>query len=150
MKRSRPFVQNMVRVVFDTVVFVRSLINPHSWSGRILFQYSDKYRLFVSKPVLQEIFEVLQWPEVVSSFHTLKGLDKKKILEIISQAEVVEVSDIPNISRDIKDNVFLATAKVASADYLVSADRDLLDLKKYEGIDIIDAGIFLQILEEKK
>lgn len=140
----------MVRVVFDTVIFVRSLINPYSWSGKILFQYPDKYRLFVSKPILQEIFEVLQRPEITSLFHTLKGLDKTKIMDIISQAEVVEISDVPEISRDIKDNIFLATAKAASADYLVSADRDLLDLKKYEGTDIIDAGMFLQILEQGK
>lgn len=140
----------MIRVVFDTVIFVRSLINPNSWSGRILFQHFYQYRLFVSKPILREIFEVLQRPEITSLFHTLKGLDREKILEIISQAEVVEVSDIPQISRDIKDNIFLATAKAANANYLVSADRDLLDLKEYKGIDIIEAGMFLQILEGKK
>lgn len=139
----------MVRVVFDTVIFVRSLINPYSWSGRILFQYFSTYRLFVSRPILQEIFEVLQRSEVVSLFHTLKGLDKEKIFEIIGKAEVVEVSDIPEVSRDTKDNIFLATAKAAKADYLISADKDLLDLKKYEEVEIIDAGMFLQILKKK-
>lgn len=132
----------MIKVVFDTVGFVRSLINPRSWWGTILFQQFNKYRLFVSKGVLQEIFEVLQRPELTVLFHSLEDLDKDKIIEIVSQAEVVEVPDIPN--------KFLATAKAANADYLVSADKDLLDLKEYEGIKIIDAGTFLQILEESK
>ena len=138
----------MVKVVFDTVVFVRSLINPHSWWGKIIFAYSKDYRLFVSKPVLKELFEVLQRPEITSLFHTTEGLDKNKIIQIVSEAEVVTIPDIPRVSRDIKDDIFLATAKAAKAEYLVSADRDLLDLKEYEGIHIINAEIFLKLLEE--
>lgn len=139
----------MIRVVFDTVVFVRSLINPYSFWGRLIFQHSDKYRLFVSKPILQEIFEVLKRPEVVTLFHSLEGLDKDRIIEIISQAEVVEIEDVPKVSRDIKDDKFLATAKGAAAHYLVSADRDLLDLEQYQGIKIINAEQFLQLLEQQ-
>lgn len=138
----------MIRVVFDTVVFVRSLINPYSFWGKIIFQHYHKYRLFVSKEVLQEIFEVLKRPEINSLFHTLKGLDKDAVIRIISQAEAVEISDIPTVSRDIQDDIFLATAKEAAAQYLVSADKDLLDLKDYQGIKIINAETFLQILEE--
>lgn len=137
----------MIRVVFDTVVFVRSLINPHSFWGKTVFLYSDKYRLYMSKPILKEILEVLNRPEITSLFHTLKGLDKDKILEIITQSEVVEILSVPDISRDSKDNKFLATAKAAHADYLVSADKDLLDLTEYEGIKIINAEAFLKILK---
>lgn len=140
----------MIKVVFDTVVFVRSLINPYGWWGKIIFKYSNHYRLFVSKPILKEIFEVLQRPEVTSLFHTMEGLNKNKVIQIVSEAEAVIISDIPQISRDIKDDIFLATAKAANAQYLVSADRDLLDLKEYEKIQIISAETFLKILEEQK
>lgn len=139
----------MIRVVFDTVGFVRGLINPHSFWGKIIFHYSDQYRLFVSRQVLQEIFEVLQRPEITALFHTINGLDREKIIEIVTQAEVVEIIDAPMISRDAKDDVFLATAKKANASYIVSADRDLLDLKEYEGIKIIDAETLLEILEQQ-
>lgn len=138
----------MIRVVFDTVGFVRGLINPHSFWGKIVFQYSDLYRLFVSREVIHEIFEVLQRPELTVLFHTLEGLDREKIIEIVSQAEVVEIFDVPPISRDVNDDIFLATAKAANANYLVSADRDLLVLKEYEGIKIIDAETFIGILEQ--
>lgn len=137
----------MVKVVFDTVVFVRGLINPYSWWGKIIFKYSHNYRLFVSKPVLQEIFEVLKRPGIVSLFHTIEGLDKNRLIQIVSEAEVVVISDVARISRDIKDDIFLATAKAANADYIVSADRDLLDLKEYEGTQIITAETFLKLLE---
>lgn len=138
----------MPKVIFDTVVFVRSLINPFSFWGKIMFEYSSKYRLFVSRQILIEILEVLKRPEVVARFKTLEGKDIRKILEIISRAEVVEISDIPEVSRDIKDDKFLATAEVAGADYLVSADQDLLDIKQHKGINIIDAETFLKILSQ--
>lgn len=140
----------MIRVVFDTVVFVRSLIKPHNWWGKIIFQHADKYRLYVSKPVIHEIFEVLQRPEITSLFKTLEGLDKDKVIEIIRQAEAVEIPHIPHVSRDLKDNKFLATAKAANAHYLISADRDLLDLKEYEGVKIVDAETFLEVLEASR
>lgn len=139
----------MITVVFDTVVLVRSLINPYSWWGKIVFTHASKYRLFVSKPVLAELFEVLQRPELTRLFRAIEGLNKDKIIEIVSRAEVVDVPSIPLISRDVKDNIFLATAKAANADFLVSADRDLLDLKTYEGVKIIDAEAFLHILEKE-
>lgn len=137
----------MLRVVFDTVGFVRSLINPQSFWGKIIFQYKDQYTLVLSKPVLQEIFEVLNRPEITVLFKSLEGLDKDRVVEIISQVEIVEVSNILAISRDPKDDKFLATAKAAHASYLVSADRDLLDLKAYKGIQIIDARGFLKLLD---
>ena len=53
------------------------------------------------------------------------------------------------LTRDPNDNEFLATAKVAEADYLVSEDYNLLDLDEYEGIRVVDARTFLRILEEQ-
>ena len=53
---------NMIRAVFDTVVFVRSLINPHSIWERLLFEFVDAYELSVSPPLLQEILEVIERP----------------------------------------------------------------------------------------
>lgn len=138
----------MVKVVIDTVVFVRSLINPYSFWGKLIFQHAHSYRLFLSKPVLLEVLEVLQRPELTQKFKSIQGLDKAKILEIISQAEIVNLPDIPAISRDIKDNKFLATAKEAKAEYLVTEDEDMLVLKEYEGTQIIKTEKFLEILSK--
>lgn len=138
----------MIKAVFDTVVFVRSLINPNNRAGKIIFQYSSKYRLFVSKPVILEIMEVLQRSELTQKFQTLKGKNRNKVIEIIGSAEVVEISPVPPISRDIKDDKFLVTARRARADYLVTEDRDLLDLEEYKEIKIVDSRTFLEVLEQ--
>ena len=37
-------------VIFDTVVFVRALLNPHSLWGRLVFDHYHEYRLIVTPP----------------------------------------------------------------------------------------------------
>lgn len=137
----------MLRIIIDTVVFVRSLINPHSRSGKIVFSHNKSYQLFVSEPIVKEYLEVLKRPELTSKFKTLKKMNYNKILKILSLAQAVETSNIPKASRDPKDNIFIATALEAEADYLISEDKDLLDIKKYEEINIINTEKFIRILE---
>ena len=135
-------------VVIDTVVFVRSLLNPHSYSGRLIFAHADEYRLILSAPIVREIVEVLRRPEITSKIRFVAGMDTRRVLDLLSQAELVEVSDISQVSRDPKDDKFLATAVLGGADYVVSEDRDLLDLGEYQGIKILDVATFLKILSE--
>lgn len=49
--------------------------------------------------------------------------------------------------RDPKDDKFLACAVEGHADYLVSSDRDLLDMRRYQDIAIVSPGQFLLALE---
>jgi len=44
--------------------------------------------------------------------------------------------------RDKADNRFLEAAVAGKADYIISSDRDLLDLKEFEGIKILKPGAF--------
>ena len=137
-------------VVIDTVVFVRSLLNPHSAPGKVIFAHADEYRLILSAPIVREILEVLQRPEITSKIQFVAGMDTRRVLDLLSQAEIVELSSIPQVSRDPKDDKFLATAVAGEADYVISEDRDLLDLGEYRGIKIVDVATFLKILNEDK
>jgi uncharacterized protein len=138
----------MIRVVFDTVVFVRSLINPHGRWGRLIFDHAERYQLYLSSPIVQEILEVLDRPTIKRKYRTIVGRGMEQLLEIFAQADVVEIAEIPPVSRDPKDDKVLATAQAAQADYIVSEDQDLLTLSKHDGIRIVDAATFLQILDD--
>jgi len=50
-------------------------------------------------------------------------------------------------SRDPKDDPVLATAVAARAAYLVAGDRDLLDLGKPFGVEIVTSAQFLRRIE---
>ena len=139
------------RVVIDTVVFVRSLLNPYSAPGELIFAHADEYRLILSAPIVREIVEVLQRPEITNKIRFVAGMDTRRVLDLLSEAELVELPlDIPQVSRDPKDDKFLATAVVGEASYVVSEDRDLLDLGEYQGIKIVDVATFLKFLKEDK
>jgi len=50
----------VVDVVIDTVVFVRSLINPKSIWGELVFRRRDRYRLIVSQAIVAELYDVME------------------------------------------------------------------------------------------
>jgi uncharacterized protein len=54
---------------------------------------------------------------------------------------------VPQKSRDRKDHKFLVCAIEAQADYLITSDDDLLDLKIHEGTRIIPPQKFVALLD---
>lgn len=137
----------MVRAVFDTNVFLRALINPHSRCGRLLSDYAEAYVLVLSPAIVREILEVLHRPRLRAKFPQIAQLDVTRIIALFTQAYVVEPPSVPPISRDPDDDKFLACAKSAKADYLVTEDRDLLVLKSHEGTKIRRPAEFMALFE---
>lgn len=65
-------------------------------------------------------------------------------LHIPGAYEATRLDDI-----DPNDNMFLAAAYEAKADYLVSLDRQhLLPLKHYHGTQIVTPALFIRVLEQ--
>jgi putative PIN family toxin of toxin-antitoxin system len=137
----------VIRAVFDTVVVLRAGINPGSVYGRLLAQHARHYQLIVSAPLLAEYLDVLNRPELTRRFARLADLDATAIPQVLAATELVELSIVPAVARDPNDDMVLATAIAGRVDYLVSEDRDLLELRVYEGIQIVSAASFLTILE---
>lgn len=140
----------MPSAVLDTVVYVRCLLNPRSVWGRLLFGRAGRYRLIVSAPLLAEIRDVLDRPKLAARFRFVAGLDKRYLLELLDEAETVEVEPaaILPIARDPKDDKVLATARAAKAEFLVTEDEDLLVLGSYEGTRIVGAVTFSTLRDQ--
>ena len=51
--------------------------------------------------------------------------------------------------RDIKDNYLLALSKDSNADYLITGDKDLLDLNKFENTEIVTLPQFIEIINQQ-
>jgi len=69
-------------------------------------------------------------------------------MELIDR-EAVVVANPPRlnvITEDPDDNDVLAVAAAAGADYIVSGDHHLLDLRRYRDITIVTAPEFLTVL----
>lgn len=136
-----------MRVVLDTVILVRGLINPFSVWGRLVFDRAIQYQWVVSAAIEAEYLEVLSRPELVRKYRTVATRDLATIVTQLSTATVVEPSTAPTICRDPEDDKFLAAAFAGSVQCIVSEDLDLLEIGSFEGIPILNAESTLQLLE---
>lgn len=136
----------MTRAVFDTVVFVRALINPRGGCGRLVSELYDRYELVLSPAIMREILEVLRRPQIVSKTRRLGRMRWQRVLDLLALAEVVEPRRTVAVSRDPKDNMFIEAAIEGGAAFVVSEDKDLLSLDGYEGLRILRCGEFMELL----
>ena len=112
-----------------------------------------RYKLVLFKEILTETAQALLTKESVRRYATYLDEDVHGYLAwLLSVAELVD--DIPELSMvpdDPKDNMVVATAVAAKADYLITGDRKhLLHKKEYQGIPIISARSFIDLLQSEQ
>jgi len=136
-----------MKAVFDTNVFLRALINPHSRCGRLLNEFADEYVLVLSPDIIREVLEVLHRPRLRARFPQITQLDITHIIALFAKSHVVEPAVVPAVSRDPDDDKFLACVSSAGAEYLVTEDKDLLVLEMYQGTRICQPDEFIALFE---
>jgi len=105
---------------------------------------AGKFLLVVSENVVSEYFEVLQRPKLHLKSRTIATI----VSRIYRKAELATAEEhVSVVQADSADNQFLEAAIAGKADYIVSGDKHLLQLKEYKSIPIITAREFLDILE---
>ena len=144
----KPSAPSAPRVVLDTQVLLRgAAARTESLTAKIYDAWrSGLFTLLLSEVILAEIEDVLRRPEVLEKLHlnpiearALVGLLRRRCLFVRSLAEIQR-------SRDPADDKFLECAVAGSADYLVSADADLLSMGDIQGIPILDIPSFWRTL----
>ncbi len=114
------------KVILDTNLWISFLISKN-------FSFLDNYvqtgqiKLIFSEELFAEFLTVAERPKF-QKFFTPK--DIKKLISFIDQFGILyQVSSDIRECRDIKDNFLLNLAIDSNADFLVTGDSDLLDLK---------------------
>jgi putative PIN family toxin of toxin-antitoxin system len=136
-----------MRAVIDTVVFLRAAVNPQSVYARLLSESGSSFQLVVSPPLLREIAEVLTRSALRRKFARLDAGLLERVVPVISSATIVHPAAALDVSRDPADNKLFECAVAGRADYIVSEDRDILDVGEYEGVKTVPAAEFLEILQ---
>jgi len=134
--------KDRLRVVFDTNIYISTFLK--SGFSRELFNLAllDKIDLFISRPILGELQEKLR-----GKFH-VKESDIKLFINTISEmAKIVSPTQkLKVIKGDPADNIILECAQKAQANLIVSLDRHLLKLKRYQNIGIVHPKTFSWII----
>lgn len=100
------------------------------------------FKLVVSPDILKEYQRVLEevskkYPEIAIG----------PILEVIElNCEMMEAKPVRGICRDPDDDKFIAAAISSGADFIVSGDKDLLELGTYQNVRLVKPSVFLKEL----
>lgn len=133
-----------MRIVLDTVIYVRALINPKGIWGFLALEVAKRHTTITSPEIMREVIEVLQRQELRGRLQEIEyAVRFETILAALREAEVVESTDRSPVCRDADDDKFFWCAAAASADYVVSEDGDILAVEEYAGCRTISAGDFL-------
>jgi putative PIN family toxin of toxin-antitoxin system len=137
-----------LRIVLDTVVSVRALLNPRSVWGQ-LARRTGEYQLITSRDIAEELDEVTTRSALQQRLARFAArTEHAEVVGALRDAEVI--LDVPAVAvcRDANDDIFFACAVAGRADYIVSEDEDVLAVAEYEGVRTIRAAAFLKLLDE--
>ena len=138
-----------IRAVLDTNVVVSGLLwhgTPHALLDRV----REGELTFISSPaLLAELAEVLARPQFETILARSNTSRERSLAEVRELTEVIEPPPLAEpVCRDPDDDAVLALAVAAHVAVIVSGDRDLLDLKIFQGIAIVTPAEVLRRIEE--
>jgi putative PIN family toxin of toxin-antitoxin system len=140
-----------MRAVLDTNILISRYLSPHAAPSHIFGRWRlDAFELVVTEPILAEYQEVLSYDRL-RRVHRLSDEEISSIVEDFREfATVVEPNKrLHVILDDPDDDKFLEAALAGEAEFVVSGDRHLLQLKTYGGIRIVTPSVFLAILQQE-
>ena len=128
-----------MKAVFDTNVLIAAFLTEGLCSGLMIRARKQAFSLVLCDDIISEFQGILR------KKFKITPADVSEISAIVSEAasEIIhELSPVPNICRDPNDNMIIACAVDARAGYIVTGDEDLLILKKYKDIIILNPRNF--------
>lgn len=153
----------IILAVFDTNIFLQSLLNPNSIAAKCVEKVREgKVNLAVSKETLAEVRDVVLRPNILARLPDADAAQIEAFIEDISNISIL-IRSVPNnfrFQRDPKDEIIINLAVVSTAGYIVSRDKDLLDLmngfsddckefrQRFRPLKVVEPLEFLQIVEK--
>ncbi|MCD6569142.1 MAG: putative toxin-antitoxin system toxin component, PIN family [Deltaproteobacteria bacterium] len=142
----------MIRLVLDTNLLVSAILTPQGKPAAILkLALQGTFNLVVSHAMLEETHRVLQYPKLLKLMKRRKITLKEVNGFIDKMSKVATITpgklNIKAIQDDPSDNMILVCAVEGEADFIISGDHHLTELKTFQGIKIVDPVTFLTIVQ---
>jgi putative PIN family toxin of toxin-antitoxin system len=138
----------MLKAVLDTSILVSAFLKHEGLNAKVLLGAKDRYDLYLSEDILEETSLVLLTYERIRKKYRYtddEAFEYLETLRVVAKGVIKKLPRIRVIERDPKDDPVLACALKVKADYIVSKDDHLKDLKEYRGIKIVSSQEFLEL-----
>jgi putative PIN family toxin of toxin-antitoxin system len=135
-----------MRVVVDTNVLISGILWEGNESKILRLCKTNELTNVISPSMIKELERVMSSEKFI-----LTEREVNDVLELVLSfsATVFPTIKIDVIKSDPSDNMILESAVEGKADYIVSGDKHLLNIKKYENIPILNAKDMLKILQSQ-
>lgn len=142
----------MISAVLDTNILVSGTLTTTTPPGKILNAWrAGQFELIISAHILDELERTLQKPYFQNNLTSQAISNFVDLLQ--NETTITPITlKIQGVATHLEDDLILATAVSAKADYLVTGDGPLLAKvgNSYQGITLVTPKHFLQILQEQK
>ena len=129
-----------MRIVVDTNVLISGVFFGGFPQKILSASVEGRIRACASMEILNEYQEIIQ--EMVQ--RKRGHIDISILNPLIQSMEIIEPVSQIEICRDPDDDKFINCARDAHAMYIVSGDKDLLVIQKFENISIVTAKDFCE------
>ncbi len=129
-----------MNIVIDTNIVISGIFFG-GYPRKILEAVNEKkFCAYAATAIIDEYYEIIN--EMIERKYG--KINIPVLSHLISKIKIIPLLSCVNLCRDPDDNKFLECALDASAQYIISGDKDLLDIKTFENIQIIEAKSFCE------
>lgn len=133
-----------MRVLLDTNVVVSAILFGGVARQLLEAALTGDLGLVTSRPLLAELEAVL-----TRKFEIPSAMAASIRAEFEALSEVVEPIQIRRVTRTAADDLVLATAVAGAAETIITGDKELLALGRYESISVRSPREFADTLERR-
>jgi uncharacterized protein len=140
----------MPNVVVDTTVLISGFLTPEGVSADLLERaQAGAFTLCLSREIIEELrSRLLHRRRIRKNYQYTDERVHQHCRDLEAAARLITaLPEVRVVARDPNDDMIVACALKAGADYIVTRDKDLLSLGAHEGIRIVTPRQFLDLLE---
>ncbi len=139
-----------MRIVIDVNVYVSGTIFTENTPAKVIDAWrTGRAEVVISDEILNELHRTIYLPKLFRYFRLPSDERRQHLLDDLRRAAIHVSSTLKFsvVERDPDDNRVLEAAVAGEADYVVTGDKDLLELRQFRGIQIMTPAQFVAILE---
>lgn len=139
-----------MRVVLDTNILISGFLWQGSAAEIFRLAQENKIKICVNKEIIDEFKKVLDYSKFNSRLKIIEKTTDEVITEFLEVVKYYPPRKLPEviIPEDPSDDKFLACASISQASFIVSGDKHLLKLEKFQNIPIVSPRDFLEIINK--